>query len=206
MGNKEQQGNNKNYEDYLQDLRKKLDEIKIENERILGRNTLAIAGGAFALSVTLIKEIYPNPLPWSKWILIASWALFGLCAFLQIYSDHLSSKAVDIHRQKLDDYYLQHQEDALKRPNKYDTWVKSINGVTHWLLFLGFFCMIVFSAANFLNPQGGKNMGCQKKSSSETASKGIQSENSNSGGAKKGVTMPPIPQKPAQSPSKPLKK
>ena len=69
------------YDDYLKNLREKLDDIKVENERILGRNTLVIAGGAFTLSVTLIKEIYPSPLTWSKWVLIASWAIFGLCAF-----------------------------------------------------------------------------------------------------------------------------
>jgi len=81
-------------------LSKKLDAIKEENERVLARNTLLIAGGAFTLSATLLKDLYNNPLPWSRWVLIASWVVFGACAFLQIYSDHLSSLAVDVQRKK----------------------------------------------------------------------------------------------------------
>ena len=109
--------NENNADDYYSYLINKLDDIKIENERVLGRNTLIIAGGAFTLSTTLLKEIYSNPMLWTKWFLISSWVVFGFCAFLQIYSDHLSSLAVDIQRKNVDDYYRYNDEEARNKRN-----------------------------------------------------------------------------------------
>lgn len=149
MNDSEKEANKEENEIYLY-LRKKLDSIKEENERILGRNTLVVAGGAFTLSVTLLKDLYPNPLLWTRYFLVFSWIIFGLCAFLQIYSDHLSSKAVDIQRKNLDDYYLKDMEDAISRPNQFDQWVRRINEITHFFLVIGFISMIVFCSANFL--------------------------------------------------------
>ena len=102
--------------------KQQLDQIKQENERTLARNTLIIAGGAFTLSVTLLKDLYPNPLPWSKWVLILSWAVFGLCAFLQIYADHLSSKAVEVELDKLEDYFQNDIPEARNEMEVYAWW------------------------------------------------------------------------------------
>ncbi len=68
MDNEDKESKEEN-EIYLY-FRKKLDSIKEENERILGRNTLVVAGGAFTLSVTLLKDLYPHPLPWSRYFLV----------------------------------------------------------------------------------------------------------------------------------------
>ena len=173
---------------YYNYLVNKLDDIKIENERVLGRNTLIISGGAFTLSVTLLKEIYTNPLPWTKWFLILSWVVFGICAFLQIYSNHLSSLAVDVQRKNMDDYYRNNIEEARNRPNKYDQWVRRINGCIPWILCVGFLFMIVFCTTNFLNAEAS-NM--KKPTPDHT----VKKENPESDLAKRGVTMPPIPPK-----------
>jgi len=140
--------------EYFKQYIDKLNDIKIENERLLARNTLIISGGAFTLSVTLLKEVYTNPLPWTKAFLIASWVLFGLCAFLQFYSDHLSSLAIDIQRKNYTDCYPENLDQLEKLPNKYTVWVRFINLITPWIICLGFMSMIIFSACNFINIKG----------------------------------------------------
>ena len=56
MDNEDKESKEEN-EKYLY-FRKKLDSIKEENERILGRNTLVVVGGAFTLSVTLFSGFF----------------------------------------------------------------------------------------------------------------------------------------------------
>lgn len=163
--------------------KQQLDEIKQENERLLGRNTLAIAGGAFALSVTLIKDLYPDSLYWSRFFLVSSWVAFGACAFLQIYSDLVSSRAVELELQKSEDYFVNGDESARERSKPHDEKVKFINKWTPWLLALGFCCMITFTAANVLTE---KKEGIEMQ---ETQNLSSQSD------SQRGVTMPKIPNK-----------
>lgn len=145
MTQTEQPDQTPDYKEYMDQLTA----IKIENERLLARNTLVISGGAFTLSITLLKDLYTNPLPWTKWVLIGAWILFGLCAFLQFYADYLSGLAVDVQRENFKQHYLD-RESFAKCPNRYNQWVGMMNAATPWIICMGFFCMITFSAANFI--------------------------------------------------------
>lgn len=136
-------------------------------------------------SAALLKDLYQNPVSWTNWVLIGSWVLLGFCAFAQIYSDHLSSRAVDVQRKILDDYFAEGDDDAINRKNPYDLWVKGINAVTPWVLFLGLGFMILFGTVNFLEKQGAD----MNKKQIPAAGKTTQEKDKIS---KKGVTMPPI--------------
>ncbi|HCY87868.1 MAG TPA: hypothetical protein DHV36_22220 [Desulfobacteraceae bacterium] len=162
--------------------------IKIENERLLARNTLVISGGAFTLSIALLKDLYTSPIPWTKWVLIGSWVLFGLCAFLQFYADYLSGLAVDVQRQNFDQHYPDLERFG-QCSNKYNGWVGMINAMTPWIICLGFLCMITFSAANFVYSKGAT----MSKQSQTTETK-----KPNPQPVEKGVTMPSSSSKPSK--------
>ena len=172
----------------------KLDDIKIENQRLLGRNTLIISGGAFTLSVTLLKEVYTNPLAWTKGWLIASWILFGLCAFLQFLSDYLSSLSIDVQKKNYEDSYPDKLEEFDALPNNYTTWVRFINFITPWLICIGFISMVVFSSFNFLYSKGD-----QMKN--PTTNQSVQDSGKPLPDVKKGVTPPSPPKKPKDNDS-----
>jgi hypothetical protein len=131
--------------------KKTLDEFKERSERQLGKNTLVASSGAFAFSLTLLKDFYLNPIDWTRYVLVSSWVVLGVCAFLTYYSDLLSAKAA---KRELDgtDELL---EDESKSPNSwsnpYSCWVDVINRIVPWLLAVGLVCMLTFACVNFLN-------------------------------------------------------
>ncbi len=186
-----------NHKAYLE-FKGRLDDIKEKNERTLGKQILLISGGAFTISLTILKDIYPTPLQWSRWLLILSWIFFGLAAFIQLFSMHFSSLAVEIQQKNLEDYYKKNEESAREKPNKYNIWVRRFNAFIHWIIVLGFICVIIFASANFI----------QEKEEPMKKKEPVKIEkNTQKAGEKKGVTMPKIPVKQENTkPKEPPKK
>ena len=176
----------------------KLDGIKIENERLLARNTLIISGGALTFSATLLKDLYPDPLFWTKGFLVASWILFALCAFLQFYADHLSGLSMETQRKNYDACYPHRLDEFESLPNRYNTWVRLINAVTPWILCLGFLSMIVFISYNFLHTKGAPMKEPTAGQTTQDAPPKPKPEKP----VKRGVTTP-VPPQPLPPDSKP---
>ena len=140
------------YNSYMEQ-KGRLDFVKEESEKALGRKTLIIASGAFLISVALLRDLFPNPLHWSRWMLVLSWMVFGFTIFLELLCSHESCMAVDEDLQKLRAYYIEKDKYARNWPNRHEETIHRIHAVTPWIMLFGFFCMVLFAGANFVRKE-----------------------------------------------------
>lgn len=84
--------NDEKYELYLEE-RKILIEALREGSRTFDKAILTLASGSFGFSIAFIKDIVPNPLSNTLWLLGCSWVLFSLSIIIILLSFIFSQNA-----------------------------------------------------------------------------------------------------------------
>jgi hypothetical protein len=112
---------------------------------------LTLSSAGLGLSISFIKDVVPFKNTWNPWLLIISWALFGLAIVCTMLSFQASQRAIQTNLKHAEQYYLNRKDEYLSRAN---CWIS----VTNWLNrgSGGFFvaaivCTAVFVSVNLLH-------------------------------------------------------
>jgi len=143
---------NLKYKVYLEERKSLVDAVR-EGARSFDKTILALASGAFGLSLTFIRQISPNIRPEIVFLLIYAW--IGFCiSLLSTLISFLTSQSACLKQIKtLEAEYLNSQSDHDKKDN-----LKNMASVcTWWLNILSIFAFIIgviflaiFSISNLL--------------------------------------------------------
>ncbi len=131
---------------YLEE-RKSLIEFKFEESRLFDKAILTLAAGALGLSLTFIRQIAPEPDPWTKPILVASWVSFWLSLLSTLISFLISQDACSKQIKILEEEYC-NADDSPQQAPKLRDYPRMLNWASIGLFILGAILLIVFSAAN----------------------------------------------------------
>lgn len=80
------------YQLYLED-RKMLVDAWREGSRTFDKAILTFGSGSFAVSIAFLKDVVPNPLPNTLWLLGWSWILFSAALIIILFSFIASQNA-----------------------------------------------------------------------------------------------------------------
>lgn len=129
------------------DERKILINAKLEMSKLLGKFILTLASGALGLSLTIIKQIAPNPK--YLFLLIVAWSSFGIsmCSTLSSFlvSQNACEKQIEINEEGLED---SNKDRKNKRENKLTIWVKRLNICSIISFIVGVKFLISFTIYN----------------------------------------------------------
>jgi hypothetical protein len=123
--------NRKRYLARVEEERKRISSLDDSIAAQLTNILIAGSVGAILASVTFIKDIAPNPIPWTLCLLRLSWLVLVVACCLGIGSLWSSRIAGKAHRDLLFKQATNVSDTALKA--KCDTW----NKATHWMQYLG---------------------------------------------------------------------
>src|SRR6266851_1920817 len=123
------------------------------------QSLLTLSSGALGVSLAFIKDIVP--LKEAVWIglLFASWIAFALCIVTTVVSFLLSVKANKQQLGYIDEYYLDHKDDALDKhkASGYVKWLQRCTWIGIILFVAGLFCTIIFACENIVRFQMSDN-------------------------------------------------
>jgi len=154
MMNKLESDSNDNlkYKVYLEERKLLVDAIS-EGARSFDKTILALASGAFGLSLTFIRQISPNIKSGTVFLLICAWV--GFCiSLLFTLSSFLTSQSACLKQIKiLEVEYLNNQSDHDKKANLKNkasvcTWWLNILSISTFII--GVIFLAIFSISNFL--------------------------------------------------------
>jgi len=140
------------YKVYLEERKLLVDAIR-EGARSFDKTILALASGAFGLSLTFIRQISPNIKSGTIFLLICAWV--GFCiSLLFTLSSFLTSQSACLKEIKiLEVEYLNNQSDHNKKANLKNkasvfTWWLNILSISTFII--GVIFLAIFSISNFL--------------------------------------------------------
>lgn len=110
---------------------------------------VTLSGGALALSLTFIKDISPNPIPCSKWLIFGAWGFFTISLVSVLLSHLTSHKDMEFEIDKLDDNY-KNQEENYNPKNPFKKTTIFLNRLSTVTFLLGLFFLVTFASINFL--------------------------------------------------------
>jgi hypothetical protein len=85
--------------------RKDIHETSLEVGSRYDKLVLAVSGGGFALTITLLDKIVHSPPPVAKLFLCIGWLSFGVSIMAQIFAMRYSSRALQLSIEQLDHTY-----------------------------------------------------------------------------------------------------
>jgi len=143
---------NLKYKVYLEERKLLVDAIR-EGARSFDKTILALASGAFGLSLTFIRQISPNIKSGTIFLVICAWV--GFCiSLLFTLSSFLTSQSACLKEIKiLEVEYLNNQSDHNKKANLKNkasvfTWWLNILSISTFII--GVIFLAIFSISNFL--------------------------------------------------------
>ncbi|OGP68848.1 MAG: hypothetical protein A2W27_00040 [Deltaproteobacteria bacterium RBG_16_44_11] len=147
---------------------------------------LALSTGILALSLAFIKDIVPLDKSLYIFLLITSWCLFGLAIVSTLVSFVLSQFAIKRQLKYAEKYYLDKEDEYLKKENPLATLTDFANYTAGVFFVIGVITTIVFVSVNI---QGGNNMTKQliKDAASVPSLQKVQTETE-----KRGATIPEL--------------
>ncbi|MDD5259487.1 MAG: hypothetical protein PHD29_05925 [bacterium] len=110
------------------------------------KTILTLSAGAFAISITFIKDIVPTTGN-AKWLLFTAWAMFGLSILITLAS-FLSSQHNCLKKIEIIDKAFNNNESS-NHPNKVDTLTLHLNMASYIIFAVGLGFIIWFSAFNY---------------------------------------------------------
>ena len=108
---------------------------------------ITLSGGALGLSLTFIRQIAPNPLPYTLPWLYLSWAFFAL-ALLAVLASLLFSQHAFRREVEIRDLSFANQSDARQLSNRWSALTNWLNWISLVAFILGVASMAFFSIAN----------------------------------------------------------
>jgi hypothetical protein len=144
--------NDLKYQVYLEE-RKSLVDAEREQSRLFDKAILTLAGGAFGLSLTFIKEIISSNKPVQIYWLILAWICFCSSMLSTLISFLTSQSACSTQRDILEATYLGNhaeQDGKSERMNSAAIWTKRLNVFSILTFIVGAVFLSIFSIVNLL--------------------------------------------------------
>jgi hypothetical protein len=141
------------YNVYLEE-RKSLIDAEREQSRLFDKAILTLAGGAFGLSMTFIKEIISDQKPNQIYWLVLAWAFFCASMLSTLISFLTSQEACSKQRISLDvDYFgdRTEQDGKIDRSNTAAICTKCLNVLSMLTFIAGTIFLSIFSIVNLLD-------------------------------------------------------
>jgi hypothetical protein len=149
MLNKLESDNSDNleYEVYIEERKLLVDALR-EGARSFDKTILALASGAFGLSLTFIRQIVPNIKSGTIFMLICSWVCFCICLLSTLIS-FLTSQSACLKQIEI----LEAEPDkkaSIENKNKSSDCTRRLNILSISIFILGIIFLISFSISNLL--------------------------------------------------------
>lgn len=132
------------YADYVAEINKR----EISSSENFDKSVLTFSSAGLALSVGFLKDFVPIQSATAPWTLYCSWALFTVATCATIISFLVSSKALDAQKGRAHAYYLEGDDDALKRGNMWDSGTKILNYTSGGAFLFAMILSVVFISIN----------------------------------------------------------
>lgn len=183
----------------LMDARTDLLKRQLSNSENYDKSIITLSTAFLGFSIAYLKDLIPSENVQCYWLIILSWYLLFGAIILTIASFVISNKAIEIELKKVEDYYLNKNDNEYYKSNlaKITDWTNYSSG---FCLCLGLLLTVIFINKNL---ERNSKMSKDKKNNSTV-------QNNLDGGApipriqdvseKKGAPIPTIvekPQKPA---------
>ncbi len=134
------------HEGYLQH-REFLMQGALEESKSFEKYLVTLSGGALGLSIAVVKDIVSNPASETRWLLVATWFLFGGSLVFSLISFFIGQFAWRWQCDLLDLHY----EGVLKESrNWWAIAVVALQGLSLAILLLGVAALGAFLAKNFM--------------------------------------------------------
>jgi len=103
-----------------------------------------LSGGGLAVSLTILKNLVPFQTAQYKSLLASTWIFFTLPLVLTLLSFILSRCAIDKQLQYADEYFLEGNQDALKKKNVFSKITECLNIGSGISFLIGVISLLVF--------------------------------------------------------------
>lgn len=135
-------------EEYLQ-LKRDAAEVQRSLASQYDKAVLTVAAGAFIVSVTFVKEIAPQPMPWSCVLLVLAWIAFVLAMLSTLVSFQTSMKAHKEYEKLLDQLHREPERLPKEDPkNDADKQTDQLNSRSLIALKTGAVFLLLFAGVN----------------------------------------------------------
>lgn len=181
------------YADHVAEINKR----EVSSSENFDKAVLTFSSAGLALSVGFLKDFVPIQSAAAPWTLYWSWALFTAATCATIVSFLVSSQALEAQKSRAYAYYIEADDDALKRGNVWDRGTRVLNYASGGAFLVGMVLSVVFISINL-----------EKESAVKDTN--IQHSGSNADLLKKGLTVPTMqqvqrpPSQPASSQTTPV--
>lgn len=141
------------YKVYLEE-RKSLVDAEREQSQLFDKAILTLAGGAFGLSLTFIKDMISNHKPIQIYWLILAWTCFCASMLSTLISFLTSQNACSTQRATLEaEYFENHtkQNGKCNVTNSAAMWTRYLNWFSILTFIAGTVCLSIFSIVNLLD-------------------------------------------------------
>lgn len=134
------------YEKYKEELLKR----QLSNSEAYDKAILSLSSAGLALSVTVVKDLFPSPLEYSRWLIITSWILFCITISGVIFAFWVGSKAIDEQLKIAEEYYLNRNEHAFNRRNAWATVNRALNAAAGITFGFATLSVVIYAIVNFI--------------------------------------------------------
>lgn len=165
------------YADHVAEINKR----EVSSSENFDKAVLTFSSAGLALSVGFLKDFVPIQSATAPWTLYWSWALFTTATCATIVSFLVSSRALEAQKGRAHAYYMEGDDDALKRGNAWDRVTRVLNYTSGGAFLLAMILSVVFISINL---EKGSTMRGNNTQHSGTTTEILQ----------KGLTVPTMQQ------------
>jgi len=141
--------------DIYRDERKTLWDAENQAAKSFGQWMITVAGGALALSMTMVKEVISPRTPiTASWLLVCSWVLFAATVACTLSGMLVSQRGFEKYRDDLDKAFGNTAPDPLPRAielqgkRREGIWIQWLNRASIGLFFVGLLALCIFAWYN----------------------------------------------------------
>jgi hypothetical protein len=132
------------YADHVAEINKR----EVSSSENFDKAVLTFSSAGLALSVGFLKDFVPIQSAVAPWTLYCSWALFTAATCATIISFLVSSQALEAQKGRAYAYYMQADDDALRRGNLWDRGTRVLNYTSGAAFLLAMILSVVFISIN----------------------------------------------------------
>lgn len=157
------------YADHVAEINKR----EVSSWENFDKAVLTFSSAGLALSVGFLKDFVPIQMSSAGWTLYASWALFTVATCATTLSFLVSGRALDAQKQRAHDYYIEGDEHALERRNRWDISTSVLNHTAATAFLLAMVLSVVFLSLNLEKGSAMKHNTLPNTSGSVDLKKGL---------------------------------
>jgi hypothetical protein len=132
------------YADHVAEINKR----EVSSSENFDKAVLSFSSAGLALSIGFLKDFVPIQSAAAPWMLYGSWALFTAATCATIISFFFSSQALDAQKGRAYAYYMQADDDALRRRNLWDYGTRVLNYMSATCFLLAMILSVAFISIN----------------------------------------------------------